>query len=182
MEIETREIESEYKPVVDEKGFVKLKKKSKISEGKKSKAAGGRFELKIRKDLEDKGWIVTKWANNLEPDVKNGKGWVMIPAKRKFNPFSKALTIGTGFPDFVAFQKMSGDNDGSENEKIYHKVIGVEVKMNGTLSKIEKQKCKFLLDNKIFSEILIAKRGIKDGRKELVEYDDFKERYKKLFV
>lgn len=179
MEIETPEIESEYKPVVDEQGFVKLKRKSKITEGKKSKAAGGRFELKVRRDLEDKGWVVAKWTNNLEPDVQRGFGWIMIPAKRKFNPFSKALTIGTGFPDFVAFQKMSGDV--VDPEKIYHKVIGVEVKMNGILSKIEKQKCKFLLDNKIFSEILVAKRGRKDGRKELVEYDDFKERYKKLF-
>ncbi len=42
-----------------------MKTKKQI-QGKKSKDAGRRFELKVRKDLEDKGWIVDKWSNNVE--------------------------------------------------------------------------------------------------------------------
>ena len=65
------------------------KEKSKVKEGKKSKLSGNKFELVVRKDLEGKGWTVTKWSNNydLEKDA-------MIQAKRKFNPFSKVMTIG----------------------------------------------------------------------------------------
>ena len=49
--------------IIDE--VLKGKKDKKLM-GKKSKAAGGRFELKVRKDLESKGWIVSKWMNNVE--------------------------------------------------------------------------------------------------------------------
>ena len=36
--------------------------------GKKAKASGQRFELKVRADLESKGWIVDRWTNNVELD------------------------------------------------------------------------------------------------------------------
>lgn len=142
MEILTPEIESEYKPVVDESGKVILKKKSKIRRGKKAKSAGGQFEARVRKDLEEKSFVVDKWSNNIDLDTKK-----IIPAKRKFNPFSKVMTIGTGFPDFIAFQRRDDGN---------YRVIGVEVKINGKLSKIEKEKCEVYLKNKTFSEILVA--------------------------
>ncbi len=145
---------------------ITLKKKSKVSQGKKSRQAGAQFELRVRKDLEEKGWVVDKWSNNF--DLEKNK---IIPAKRKFNPFKKVMTIGTGFPDFVA-TKFLGD-------KVYS-IIGVEVKMNGLLSKIEKEKCKAFLDKKVFSEILVASKE-KDGRKILIKYKDVKERYKNLF-
>ncbi|MEK6760552.1 MAG: hypothetical protein AABX93_01365 [Nanoarchaeota archaeon] len=134
-----------------------MKTDSKSKRGKLARASGARFELKVRADLEKDGWVVTKWMNNID----SGK---IIPAKRKFNPFSKVLTIGTGFPDFVAFKK-----DGEKYE-----VIGVEVKTNGYLDKEEKEKCKFLLDNKIFSKILIVKKS-KNGRE--IIYDNFAEKY-----
>ena len=127
--------------------------------GKKSRAAGGRFELKVRGELENDGWVVSKWQNNVEKDK-------LIPAKRKFNPFLKILGIGTGFPDFVAFK-----NKGSNYE-----VIGVEVKSNGWLDKEEKEKCKFLIDKKIFSKILIVKKGKERGK---IEYVDFEKKYNK---
>ena len=38
----------------------------KRKQGKKNKASGSRFELKVRKDLESKGWIVAKWMNNVD--------------------------------------------------------------------------------------------------------------------
>ncbi|MBT3397371.1 hypothetical protein HOA55_00905 [archaeon] len=142
------------------------KKKSKVKKGKKAKGAGGRFELKVRKDLEEKEWIVDKWSNNVDLDEMK-----IIPAKRKFNPFAKVMTIGTGFPDFIAFQHM---------EEGKYKIIGVEVKMNGTLSKIEKEKCVWYLNKGIFSEIWVAKK-VKEGRRVVIDYIDFVEKYKKLF-
>jgi len=158
MEIISPEKEVEYQATVDENANVVLKKKSKIKKGKKSKAAGGQFELRVRKDLEEKGWIVDKWSNNVNLETKK-----IIPAKRKFNPFAKVMTIGTGFPDFIAFQKMSNKDNS------YYKVIGIEVKMNGTLSKIEKEKCKIYLENNIFTELVVAKK-VKEKNRVRVEY------------
>jgi len=143
-----------------ENGIPKSKKKINIKRGGNARAKGGRFELKVRKDLENKGRIIDKWNNNIDLEQKK-----LIIAKRKYNPFSKALTIGTGFPDFISIKQIS---EGS------YSVIGVEVKMNGTLSKTEKQKCAWYLQNKIFSQIWIAKRGEKRGE---IIYEDFKEKY-----
>lgn len=98
--------------------------------------------------------------------MKRGK---LIPAKRKFNPFFKVLGIGTGFPDFIAFKR--------KGKGLGYEIIGVEVKGNGWLDKTEKEKCKFLLNKKIFSEIKIAKKGKKRGE---IEYIDFKEKYNNI--
>jgi hypothetical protein len=145
----------------DDGGRIAIQKdKSNIKKGKKSKAGGGQFELSVRKDLEAKGWIVDKWTNNF--DLEEGR---IIPAKRKYNPFSKVMVIGTGFPDFIAFQLMEGGR---------YNVIGVEVKMNGTLNRVEKDKCLQYLKNKIFSEIWVASKK-KDGRRIRVEYIDVRE-------
>jgi len=57
-------------------------------------------------------------------------------------------------------------------------IIGVEAKSNGYLDRIEKAKCEWLLENKVFSKILIAKKT-KVGRKIVPEYIDFKEKYLK---
>lgn len=94
--------------------IVKMKNKEKILQGKRNKAAGQRFELKVRKDLEDKGWIVSKWMNNVELEIIphvlkeleiKGK---LIPAKHKFRGPGIPMAIGTGMPDFVCFKKLSG--------------------------------------------------------------------------
>lgn len=137
-------------------------------QGKQNKAAGGRFELKVRKDLEKQGWIVAKWTNNISDYPDNNinkpeterKDRKIIPAKRKFNPFSKALSIGTGFPDFIIFRP----------SKLNSKIIGVEVKSNGYLKPEERDKCRWLLDNFIFHEIRIAKKGQKRGEIQYLEY------------
>ena len=135
---------------------VKKEGLSKSKQGKKNRAAGARFELKVRGQLEAEGWIMDKWTNNVDLEKKQ-----LIKAKRKFNPYMKILVIGTGFPDFIAFR-----NSGKKYE-----VIGVEAKGNGWLDKQEKEKCKFLLDKKIFSKILVAKKGKKRGQ---IEYKEFK--------
>ena len=142
--------------------FSTSKKKSEVKKGKKSRAAGGRFELIVRKDLDSKGWTVDKWSNNVDLDKNE-----MIIAKRKFNPFSKVMTIGTGFPDFIIIRHV--------HDEMYS-VIGIEVKLNGLLSKEEKEKCAWYLKNKTFSKIWIA-RSEKKGNKIEVVYDDFAERY-----
>ena len=170
MELKSPEREVEYKASVDEKGNVVLKKKSAIKRGSKSRAQGGQFELKVRKDLEEKGWVVDKWSNNV--DLDDG---VLHPAKKswKFNPHRKIMmpsAQGTGFPDFIGFQLM---------DKERYNVIGVEVKMNGTLSKVEKEKCKWYLDNNIFSDIYIAKK-VKEKNRIQVEYIYFSEILKRM--
>ena len=161
----------------EEKYMVKTgyaKSITKIKQGKKNKAAGQRFELRVRKDLFKKGWIVSKWMNNVEfhnaEDVNEFTFDVgtLIPAKHKFRGPGIPMAIGTGFPDFISYQKGCGFD--ADMQMIVRKdvhdhliMVGVEVKSNGYLDKIEKQKCKWLLANNIFSKILIAKKGKKRG-------------------
>jgi len=140
--------------------------KEKISKslmGKRSRAAGRRFEAKVRADLEKMDWVVDKWTNTINYD-KDGNIGKVVPAKRKYNPFRRAMVIGTGFPDFICFKHTKAEN---------FDVIGVEVKTNGYLDRIEKGMCFWLIKNKIFSRILIAKKK-KEGRKIKVEYKEFK--------
>jgi len=132
--------------------------------GKRSRAAGGRFELKVRSELEGMGWIVSKWMNTVDYD-RDGKIGKLVPAKRKYNPFFKVLGIGTGFPDFLAFRRVDGGN---------YEIIAVEVKINGYLDKIERGMCHWLLDNKVFSRILIAKKSKERGK---IDYVDFSEKH-----
>ena len=150
--------EESYETIWDETGRIAIqKKKSEMKKGKESRASGAQFEARVRKDLEGKGWIVDKWSNNLD----EGK---IVPAKRVFRRFKAnmgVMTIGTGFPDFICFQKM-GEN---------YKIIGVEVKVGGMLSKEEKEKCAWYLEKEVFSEILIAKK-VKEKNKIRVEYSD----------
>jgi len=116
--------------------------------------------------MKKTGFILDKWTNNVDLIKQE-----VVPAKRKYNPFKKMLVVGTGFPDFIGIKKLvEGDYD----------VIGIEVKLNGSLSQEEKLKCKFYLQNKIFSKIFIA-RAVKEGRKIEVEIVDFFEKYKKKY-
>ena len=146
------------------------KNSEKSNQGRKNRAAGGRFELKVRTDLEKMGWAVSKWMNTVEQE-KDGGIWKVVPAKRKFlfiHPIKRMLPlgIGTGFPDFVCFKRNSDEK---------YDVIGVEVKGNGYLEPNERSMCLWLIDQKIFSRILIATKGKKRGE---IEYIDFKDKYK----
>ncbi len=141
------------------------KKISKKKQGKRNRAAGARFELKVRNDLEFQGWVIDKWTNNVDLEERK-----LVKAKRKYNPFKKVMVIGTGFPDFIGF-KPSGKK---------YDVIGIEVKKNGWIDKSEKEKCTWYLQKGIFSQIWIAK-AIREGRKIGIEYDDFLEKYGKKY-
>lgn len=141
------------------------KKGDNSERGKKARASGARFELKVRADLEGLGWFVSKWMNTVEYE-KDGNIGKLVPAKRKYNPFLKALGIGTGFPDFVAFRK---------TEPGGYEVVGVEVKANGYLDQKEKGMCQWLLIHRIFSRILIARKSKERGK---IDYEDFEKKYK----
>jgi len=154
----------EYVTEWDDKGRIGVQKKRvNMKRGSVSKGAGGAFELRVRKDLEEKGWIVDKWSNNI--DLASGVG-KLVPCKRVFKRFGVGkgvMTIGTGFPDFVCFERRGE----------LFKVIGVEVKMNGKLSREEKEKCAWLLERGIFSEILVARKiQERKGGRIRVEYLD----------
>ena len=138
------------------------KENSKVSQGKLNRASGARFELKVRKDLEAKEWITDKWTKNVDLEKQE-----LIPAKRKFNPFNRVMSLGTGFPDFIAFRESLGRKE--DGYQLY-RVIGVEAKSNGTIDKTEREKCEFLLERRIFKNILIAKKSDKKGK---IIYTDF---------
>jgi len=130
----------------------KNKKSDKSNQGRKNRVAGARFEAKVRAKLEREGWIVDRWTNTTE--FKEGKGR-LIPCKPKFNPYTKRLMMNTGgFPDFIAIKK---------NSKEMYEVIGIECKSNGYLTKVEKEKAKWLVESCTFGKMIIAKKGKKRG-------------------
>jgi len=139
-----------------------MNKKEYSKQGKKNRAAGVRFEAKVRTDLKSQGWVVDKWMNNIDFEKDE-----IVPAKRKYNPYLRALSIGNGFPDFICFKKAGMKN---------YEIIGVEVKRNGWLTKQEKERCLWYLKKEVFSRILIAK-SVKKGRSTKIDYIDFKEKY-----
>ena len=171
--------------------MIDKKERSKI--GKKNRASGARFELIVRKDLISKGWFVSKFQSNVEfpeemkhvegiifPEVKNlfrfreGK---LIPAKG--NRF-RARTLG--FPDFIVWKtrfifkfkkKVRHSLILNKDIEITNtpNIIGVEAKSNGYLDKIERAKCEWLLNNHVFSKILVASK-IREGRKIKVRYGE----------
>ena len=138
----------------------------KVARGKKSKAAGSQFENRVRADLEEKGWIVDKWTNN----VSDSK---LVKAKAKWAGPNRPMMMGAGFPDFVCFRIIATNN------LYWYEVIGVESKMTGELDKPEKEKCVWLLDNQIFSKILIAEKT-KVKNRVVVVYHDFKIKYRRF--
>lgn len=135
--------------------------------GKRNRINGAIFEKLVRKDLESEGWIVSRWQNNVEffeeenqiPD-EDGKCVYakLIPAKA-----SRFRLSSTGFPDFICLMELEKD----------YNVIGVEVKTNGILSKEEKEKCAWLIENNIFSKILIASK-YKEKNRVKIKYTEFK--------
>ena len=167
-----------------------------VAQGKKNRTSGKQFEVRVRKDLEEKDWIVDRWTNNIEfyyplgeIELKkqigktfNGPREVgrIIPAKAKWNNFTKSMIMGSGgFPDFIAFKQTIQRFEKKEGCHLWmYRVIGVECKINGTLTALEKQKCRWYLDNNIFSKIFIAEKT-KVKNKIVIVYHDFKEKYGK---
>ena len=134
-----------------------VKNPKKVKEGKLSKARGMLFEKKTREDLIEKGFVCDKWSNNV--DLINN---TLIPSKPKYNFFTKSLMMNSaGFPDFIIY-KQYGDRI----------IIGVESKMHGKLSRIEKDKCMWLLMNNVFDEIWVSEKT-KVKNRIVVKYHKF---------
>jgi len=122
---------------------------NKSKQGKKNRLKGAAFERKVRKYLENEGWIVDKWTNNVE----DGK---LRPARTNmFNSRS------CGFPDFICF-KIQESN---------YSVMAVECKTGKYLDKEEKAKVQWYLDNKIFGKIYVAYDD--DGEIKFIQMKEF---------
>ena len=131
---------------------------SKQEQGKRNKSAGNRFEAKVSEDLISKGWIVIKNPNDVRDNI-------FKKTKTKWNPFTKRpMMLGSGFPDFITY-RISKDNSN------YFVINGVECKSGKYLTKEEKEKCEWLLKNKIFLSIIIASKGKKRGE---IKYENYK--------
>lgn len=140
-----------------------------VKRGKKSRASGAAFELRVRKDLEDKGWTVDKWGNNVEDNK-------LVKAKTKWAGPNRPMMMGAGFPDYIAFRELKNETtpfvEGESYDKIMYEIIGVESKINGKLDREEKEKAHWYLKNKIFSKILIASKE-KVKNKIVINYTEF---------
>ena len=135
-------------------------------QGKRNRQAGARFELKVRADLEQNGFVVDRWTNNVEIKTfieQESTGETFIDKKDgkiiKEGKLIKAKSFmgrsrTNGFPDFIAFKSLH----------MGFIVQGVECKSNGYLDKIEKEKCVWYLENNIFSKILIASKSKERGK------------------
>lgn len=148
----------------------------KSTQGKKSRSKGKAFELKVRSDLEKDGWIVSKWCNNVsEPFEKDIGEFIrkLVPAKAQYNPFFKRIVgEGSGFPDFMIYKKLDEFiTPNGEYAVDCYNIMGVEAKSGIGLDKKEKEKCRWLLKNNIFSKIIVATKGIKRGQ---IVYTEFK--------
>ena len=133
--------------------------------GKKTRKEGKDFEARVRVNLTEKGWTVCRFDN----DVRDGK---LVQAKTSWRRTPHGmfpLNLSPGFPDFQCHRiSVKIDNGGTRivapcipsfnKDNFDYQIIGVECKISGTLDKLEKQKCQWLLDNHIFSKILIASK------------------------
>lgn len=195
-------------------------------QGKKNRASGADFERRVRKDLEEQGWFVAKYMNQVEFNSQEEKvptaggdmvvstsasgslGFdspifgKLVQAKNKWAGPGRPMMMGAGFPDFIAtkhnrtFYRLPDGTTPEEiksfREKIEavnkdtdiivssnvdirpeYEVIGVECKVGKYLDKAEKEKCIWLLENKVFSKILIASR-YKEKNRIKIKYDEFK--------
>ena len=180
------------------------KSEIKVKQGKTSRAQGNAFEARVREDLEEKGWIVDKWTNNVEfieaiDEIKSHKmanhylqcqvdyltkvvkgafRGRIVKAKNKWAGPNRPMMMGAGFPDFITFRNAK-DCDEEPYDDMFE-IVGVESKLTGELDKSEKEKCKWLLDNKIFSKILIAEKT-KVKNRVVIVYHDFKEKYWRFY-
>lgn len=136
-------------------------------QGKKNRVSGANFERRVRADLEEYGWIVIKNPNNVIEDKDNIKHFKQ--GKSKYNPFTKRLMMNSGgFPDFICYRTM----ELTPIDEHHYEIIGVECKTNGYLDKEEKEKCKWLLDNKVFSSIIIASKSKEKGKINYIKFEN----------
>jgi hypothetical protein len=161
-------------------------------QGKKNRASGKAFELKVRADLESKGWIVFRNSNDVEfgkgsvlldltkQDMKNGivgkalcNSAKFSQAKSKWNPFTRRpMMTQSGFPDFVCVRLVPKEKiSGLIQYPTWH-IQFVECKVNGTLSKTEKEKIEWIKCDLQIPVFVASKE--KEGRTVVVKYEEMK--------
>lgn len=93
----------------------KTKNPDKVKKGRISRAAGKAFEIRVRADLESKGFICDRWTNNLEcyQDTSLEYRYKIVPAKPHmvFNPVIKRRIpqqTNSGFPDYLCMRRLTG--------------------------------------------------------------------------
>lgn len=122
---------------------------------KKNRHSGQDFENKVREDIKKEGWTVDRWTNNISKPFGKNIGEhdrKLIPAlPRRIG--QRIVGFFTGFPDFIAFKKL----------ELGFVVYGIECKSNGYVNPEEKEKLRWLINNKIFEKIYIAKKDKKYG-------------------
>jgi len=142
-----------------------MKDPNKVAMGKKSRRLGAAFEVKVRKDLESKGFIVDKWTNNVDLEYEQ-----FIKAKTKFFR-GRPIGLSSGFPDFVAFMPV---NYTKRMHCRGYKVKWFECKTNNKLDKKEKLKMNWMTKNGY--ECWVA---YKDGKEiKYRKFVEYKERNK----
>lgn len=132
-------------------------------QGRRNQINGANFENRVRKNLEENGWIVNRWNNNIENDK-------IIPAKQGY--YRKT---STGFPDFMVYkEKRIKINEGFEAYNIdgTYEILFIECKSNGYLKPEEKEKAKWYLNKGYCSKFIVAKK-IKEKNRIKIEYKEF---------
>ena len=98
----------------------------------------------MRADLESKGYVIGKFPNNVDLELNR-----CIAAKsNRWNMRSM------GFPDFFYYYPNFFGVD----------ITFVECKVNGKLSKIEKEKAEWYLQRRYCSKFFIASKSIVNGK------------------
>jgi len=94
--------------------------------GKKSRRSGKVFETQVRKDLENKSYIICKWTNTV--DITEDK---IVSAKSKYNPFTKrVMSEGSGFPDYIGYRPISPRKILDIMKEVNHKDIDLNKEFN----------------------------------------------------
>jgi hypothetical protein len=111
--------------------------------------------------------IIEPKAKDIIINIIEGKE-VKLDIKGKLIPAmtSNKFRRGTlGLPDFICWRQPPFPH-------LTYELIGVEAKVDGRVDIIERAKFKWLLDNHIFSKIIIVKKN-KEGNKVIPEYIEF---------
>ena len=106
-------------------------------QGKTNRRKGGDWEREVKADLESEGWIVEKFGNKVDLFTQGDEviGGEFIKAK-PYMIRGRGMMLGAGFPDFLCFKPSPQGQP--------HEIMFIECKINGTLSKEEKQRMAWL--------------------------------------
>jgi len=135
----------------------------------KARSSGKRFEIKIREDLESKGFLVFRNSNDVKKiETPNGQSIQFKQTTGHWNPFTKMIMVSqSGFPDFIVLKeaKLTYEDETPiefmETPNVLFNVAFVECKLNGYINKVEKEKVNWLIKNLHVPFYVASKEGKK---------------------